>query len=97
MIIVWGSVEARGNCREEVLRLSYEHVRRSRKEPGCVSHSVQIDADNKNRLIFFEEWETMPALQTHFQVPESAAFVAAVGKLAIGPPEMKLYEATQLR
>lgn len=97
MIIVWGSIEARDDCREKVLQLSHEHVRRSRKEPGCVSHSVQIDAENSNRLIFYEEWETMSALQAHFQVPESAEFVTAVGELAIGPPVMKLYEATQLQ
>ena len=97
MVIVWGSIEALDDRIGEVLRLSHEHVRRSREEPGCVSHSVQIDAENQNRLIFFEEWESMPALQTHFQVPESVEFVKAVGKLAVGPPVMKLYEATQLQ
>ena len=96
MVIVWGSIEAMDDRLDEILRLSHEHVRRSRKEPGRVSHSVQIDAENRNRLVFFEEWESMAALQTHFQVPESAGFIKAVSDMAVSPPVMKLYEATLL-
>jgi len=46
MIIVWGSIEARADKVEEAKQLSLDHVRRSRKEPGCISHSVQADVEN---------------------------------------------------
>lgn len=96
MIIVWGSVEALADKMEEVAQLSIEHVHRSRKEPGCISHSVQADLENPNRLIFFEEWEDMPALQAHFEVPESGDFVSSVSRLAVGPPSIKIFESTQV-
>jgi hypothetical protein len=38
MIIVTGSVHARPEALDEVLRLSLEHVHRSRLEPGCLLH-----------------------------------------------------------
>lgn len=94
MIIVWGSIEARAEQFDEVLRLCLEHVHRSRSEPGCISHSVQIDAENPNRLVFFEEWQDMTSLQTHFEVPESRVFIKGVSPLAVGAPDMKIYDAT---
>ena len=94
MIIVWGSIEARAGKFDEVLRLCLEHVHRSRSEPGCISHSVQIDAENPNRLVFFEEWQDMPSLQTHFKVPESNVFIKGVSQLTAGAPDMKIYNAT---
>ena len=94
MIIVWGRVNVKPGHFDDVLRLSLEHVHRSRKEPGCLHHSVQSDVENPLSLVFYEEWEDMAALQLHFQVPESGQFVAALTALLTGDPEMKVYEAT---
>jgi quinol monooxygenase YgiN len=96
MVIVWGSIEAIADKLDDVVQLSLEHVRRSRNEPGCISHSVQADLEHRNRLIFFEEWEDMAALQTHFKVPESGNFVSSVSKLAVGPPSIKIFESKQV-
>jgi quinol monooxygenase YgiN len=96
MVIVWGSIEAIADKLEDVVQLSLEHVHRSRNEPGCISHSVQADLENQNRLIFFEEWEDMAALQTHFEVAESGNFVSSVSRLAVGPPSIKIFESTQI-
>jgi len=57
---------------------------------------VQSDLENPNRLIFFEEWSDMDALQAHFRVPASNAFVQQVSALAAGAPEMKMFDATAL-
>ena len=92
MIVVWGSIEALEEKLDEAIQLSLEHVHRSRKEPGCISHNVHIDVENSNRLTFFEEWADMAALQTHFAVPESGLFVESISELAVGPPTMKIYE-----
>ena len=96
MIIVWGSIEARPECLDEVSRLSLEHVHRSRAEPGCISHSVQLDVENPSVFIFFEQWEDMPALQAHFAVPESQGFVTSVADLAVSAPVIKIFESTQV-
>lgn len=94
MLIVWGSIEARAETLEEARRLSLEHVNRSRGEPGCISHSVQVDVENPNRLVFFEEWEDQSALEAHFALAESRDFVGKVSRLAVTPPEIRIYEST---
>ena len=58
MIVVTGSVTAREDSFDEVRRLSLEHVHRSRKEPGCISHAVHVDCENPVRLVFIEHVPT---------------------------------------
>lgn len=96
MIIVTGSVTARPDALDEVLRHSLEHVRRSRLEPGCILHTVHQDVENPNRVVFVEHWTDRDALMTHFQVPASGAFVQALTDLSDGPTTLDIYEAERL-
>lgn len=96
MIIVTGSVLAGSESFDEVLRISTEHVRRSRAEPGCISHAVQRDTEEPLRLHFLERWTDIAALKTHFAVPESRVFGGELVRLGAEPPSMTLYEANEL-
>src|SRR5260370_5489311 len=96
MIMVTGSVTARQDAFEDVRRLSLEHVHRSRTEPGCISHAVQVDCENPLRLVFFEQWADRAALLVHFAVPASRDFVRALQSLAAAATTIELYDATRL-
>lgn len=96
MILVLGSVVAEAGHFDEVLRLSREHVARSRTEAGCVSHAVHQDTENPNRLVFVEEWQDQAALQDHLRVPASQAFGKALTALASVPPHIVIYEASKV-
>ena len=96
MIIVTGSVVAREDSVDEVLRIATDHVLRSRTEPGCISHAVHRDTEDSLRLHFFEQWADMPALRAHFAVPASRTFVDELVRLSAERPTMALYEATEI-
>ena len=96
MIMVTGSVTARQDSFEQVKKLSLEHVRRSRTEPGCISHAVHVDCENSLRLVFFEQWADRAALSAHFAVPASRDFVRALQSLAAAATTIELYDATRL-
>jgi quinol monooxygenase YgiN len=96
MIVVTGSVTARPDTLDEVRRLSLAHVRRSRQEPGCISHAVHIDCENPQRLVFVEQWADRAALLAHFAVPASRDFVRALQPLAAAATTIELYDATRL-
>ncbi|HXD52019.1 MAG TPA: putative quinol monooxygenase [Burkholderiales bacterium] len=96
MIVVTGSVTARVDSFDEVRKLSLEHVRRSRTEPGCISHAVHVDCENPLRLVFFEQWADRAALLAHFAVPASRDFVRALQSLADQAAAIELYDATRL-
>jgi quinol monooxygenase YgiN len=97
MILVTGSIVARDDRLADALALSIEHVHRSRKEPGCIAHAVHQDAENPRRLVFVEQWADRAAIATHFALPASRVFAAAVAALATETPSMTIYDATPVR
>ena len=95
MIIVWGRMTANEGDLDKLKMISLEHVHRSRGEPGCLHHSVQIDVENPQQLVFYEEWEDMSFLQAHFKVPGSNQFIADAKKMSSSNNfDMKMYEAS---
>lgn len=96
MILVTGSVTARDDSLEEVRRLSLDHVRRSRLEPGCLSHAVHVDCENPLRLVFFEQWADRAALVAHFAVPASRDFVRSLRSLAASASTLDIFDASRL-
>jgi quinol monooxygenase YgiN len=97
MILVTGTVTASAATIAEMRRVSTEHVHRSRREPGCISHHVSIDADDPLTLHFTERWENIEALKTHFRVPASRAMWKRLQELAADPGAMHIYEANEIR
>ena len=93
MIIITGSVTARPETFDELRGICLKHTRRSRLEPGCLSHAVYVDTEEPLRLFFFETWQDRAAVATHFAVPESGAFVRAASKLAAAQDPLRLYES----
>jgi len=97
MIIVIGRALARSNSLTELLDLSLEHVQRSRKEQGCLSHAVHQDTENPLRLVFVEEWADRASLEQHFRLPASRDFVRAARALAAEPPTIDIFDANLLQ
>ena len=97
MILITGTVTASAATIDEMLRVSTEHVHRSRKEPGCISHHVSIDAGDRLTLHFAERWESVEALKIHFRVPESRAMWRRLQELAAHPGAMHIYEVTDVK
>jgi quinol monooxygenase YgiN len=96
-VLVTGSIQARPERVDELLALSLEHVRRSRTEPGCISHAVHRDVEDPLRLVFVEEWADRATLLAHFAVPASRSFVKSAAACASAAPTMALYEVDALR
>jgi quinol monooxygenase YgiN len=95
LIIVTGAIVGAPETIDELVALSLEHVRRSRTEPGCVSHNVHRDVEHEHRLVFVERWADRDALSRHFAVPASIEFVRAAMKLAAETPAIEIYEASE--
>lgn len=90
MLVVTGSVTARPDTFETLLEAALQHVRRSRAEPGCLSHNVFVDTENPMRLFFYEEWEDRAALDAHFAVPESLDYMRISRELAASGDRIKI-------
>ena len=97
MIIVTGTITARRGELERLKEIGLAHVHRSRAERGCISHGVAIDAEDENRLVFFERWSDIGALREHFAQEKSREFVREAAKLAGAPSALNIYEAAETK
>ena len=97
MLIVTGSVTARPETFEALLRAALDHVARSRAEPGCLSHSVHADCENPLRLFFFEQWADRPALDEHFAQAGSQAFMQHVRDLSVSGSGVQIFPIMERR
>ncbi|HEY0104540.1 MAG TPA: putative quinol monooxygenase [Rhizomicrobium sp.] len=97
MIVVAGYGIASPQTLDEMLRISLEHVHRSRAEPGCIEHGVYIDAENPLKLHFFERWADEAAIRAHFAVPEARAFAKRLRALAADPGRMHVLVAEKVQ
>ena len=93
MLIVTGSIHARADTIDQAEALSLSHVHRSRREPGCLAHSVHRDVEDPLHLVFVEQWADADALRAHFAMPASHEFVRQVSALAGRRPEMTVFTA----
>lgn len=84
MIIVTGEIIAKPETFDTLREICLAHSRRSRAEPGCISHDLYVDGENPLRLFFFERWADRAALEAHFAVPESNDFMRQVRGLSAG-------------
>ena len=90
MLIVSGSMTARPDTFEALRESALAQTRRSRAEPGCISHSVHVDCENPLRLFFYEEWADRAALDVHFAEKGSNDFMKTVRELSASSTRVKI-------
>lgn len=95
MIIVTGAMTAAAEDFPALLEEAIAHTRRSRREPGCLSHQVSVDAENPLRLMFIEEWEDRAALDLHLTQDGTRHFVSVIRRLALEQTKMKILPIVQ--
>ena len=74
MIIVQGSIPVRPECRDQALSMAKNMVEASRLELGCVSYDFYVGLADPNTLMLFQEWESLDALQSHFETKHMDEF-----------------------
>ncbi len=97
MLIVTGSLTARPETFDALLRAALDHVARSRAEAGCLSHSVHADCENPLKLFFFEQWADRPALDAHFAQAGSLAFLQQVRELSVSGSGVQIFPILERR
>jgi len=91
MIVVAGTIPIRPEAREEAVRAAVAVVAATKGEEGCIAYDFYADLADPCRFHVFEEWASPEALAAHLQQPHTQAFLASLGRLAAGPPNVKRY------
>lgn len=97
MIIITGDLLIKEGNMQQALQASQKHVAHSRTEHGCISHAVYQDPEDALRLFFYEQWVDQAAIDAHFVLPSSQAFVTQVRSLVSAPPNLHIFNAEQIK
>lgn len=97
MIIITGDLVIKDGSMQDAMQACQKHVAHSRTEHGCISHAVYQDPENALRLFFYEQWEDQAAIDAHFILASSQAFVAVVRTLVSAPPNLHIFDAEQIK
>ena len=92
MIIVHGTFPVKADVRDEALELMREMASASREEQGCISYEVYTGLTNPNTLLLFQEWETVDALQGHFETSHMEEFLRVLPDVLDGEVATRRYE-----
>lgn len=94
MVVVHARFRLKPGSHAAFARLRDPMVAATRAEAGCTSYAVYGASEDRDEVLFVEEWTSRAALEAHFATPHFGAFVAAMGAIATRPPEVRIYAAT---
>lgn len=93
-VIVVAAITAKPGMRDQVEALARDvAIDATHREEGCITYALHRDVRDHDRVVFVERWISQEALDAHLQMPHLQAFIAAVGALAVGPPDLYVLEA----
>lgn len=97
MIVVVGTMTVRLDAVDSVVEAMRVMMRASRAEAGCVSYALCEDVTEPGRIHVAEQWESLEALEAHYQSPHMKVWRAALGKAGVAGRDVRIYDGTLVR
>lgn len=84
-----GTVVAKPEKREELLKILASFVAPTRTEPGCINYDFHCDADDPNTFVFYENFVNQQALDKHLAMPYLRPLLDRVDELLARPVSIR--------
>jgi quinol monooxygenase YgiN len=92
MIIVHGTFPVKPALRDDALELMRQMAIASRAETGCISYEFYVGLSEPNNVLLFQEWESLEALQGHFDTEHMEEFLKVLPDVLDGQVATRRYE-----
>ena len=92
MIIVHGTFPVKVEVRDDALELMRQMAKASQEEEGCISYEFYVGLTDPNTLLLFQEWESVDALQGHFETDHMEEFLKLLPSFLDGEVASRRYE-----
>ena len=93
MVIVAGHARIKPEMREEAIAAATRMQELSSAEAGCQEYGFWFAVDDPDRMLLFERWDDVAALERHRQEPHFAEFGPKLVEFVDGPVELLRYHA----
>ncbi|MCW5937522.1 MAG: antibiotic biosynthesis monooxygenase [Fimbriimonadaceae bacterium] len=96
VIILTAYSHLRAGTEQTAFELSRANKARALTEAGCLKFDYYTSVEDPLKIVFVEEWESMDALNAHFEGPAFKGFFDGFVACLEAPPEIRIFEATKL-
>ena len=77
---------------KEFQKIAKKLIDKSQQEKGCIEYQVYKDKDDETIFCFIEKWQSLKALESHFQTKHFKELVAKLEKLKYKKDEVNIYK-----
>ena len=84
-----GTVVAKPEKREELLKLLSSFVAPTRSETGCINYDFHCDAEDPNTFVFYENFVSKQALDSHLNMPYLRPLIDRTDELLAKPVDIR--------
>lgn len=92
MIIVHGTFPVKPELRDDALKMMRSMATASKAEFGCITYEFYVGLSDPNTLLLFQEWESVEALQGHFETNHMEDFLKKLPDVLNGEVSTRRYE-----
>ena len=92
-----GTVVAKPEKREELMRILNAQVGPTRAEPGCINYDFHCDKSDPNIFVFYENFESKAGLDEHLKQPHLKPLMDRLDELLAKPVDIRHLEMLSLR
>ncbi len=64
----------------------------TRAEAGCINYDLHASPEDPAKFLFYENWASKAALDAHLQNAHVQVLLPRLNTLAVGMPEIKIWE-----
>lgn len=91
-ITVVATFQARPGKEAELQQALIGLVAPTRREAGCLNYDLHFLPEDPAKFLFHENWTSKAHLDAHLQSAHIQALLPRVPELAVGVPEIKIWE-----
>jgi quinol monooxygenase YgiN len=92
IVTVVATFEAKPGKETELKKALMALVAPTRQEAGCINYDLHQSPDEPGKFLFHENWTSKELLDAHLQSAHIKALLPRVPELAVGMPEIKIWE-----
>ena len=92
-----GTVVAKPEKRDELMRILTAQVAPTRAEPGCISYDFHCDKSDPNVFVFYENFVSKEALEDHLKKSHLKPLMDGLDELLAEPVNIRHLEMLSLR
>lgn len=97
MKIVIARAQVSPDSRETFVAAARGCVAATRQEAGCLAYDIYESLTATGTFVSVEQWVSEAAIDAHFQLPHTAAFLATAAACVVAPPLIEEFEAGERR